>query len=96
VRSLIKWTKIVIFDILGSFCGEFYKKRLAYYEKSVFLHWETSDTVPFEPASLSAFVAGCEVLLEADSLFCNSEADQMFSFPLRFDPKLLKCGIPSF
>jgi hypothetical protein len=49
--------------------------RLAYYEKVVFLRWETSDTVPFEPASLSAFVAGCEVLLEAGSSFCNSEAD---------------------
>jgi hypothetical protein len=60
--------------------------RLAYYEKVVFLRWETSDTVPFEPASLSAFVAGCEVLLEAGSSFCNSEADQMFSFFHRFDP----------
>ena len=63
-----------------------FNKRLAYYEKVVFLRWETSDTVPFEPASLSAFVAGCEVLLEAGSSFCNSEADQMFSFPVRFDP----------
>ena len=51
-----------------------------------FCMWETSDTVPFGPASLSAFVAGCEVLLEAGSSFCNSEADQMFSFPLHFDP----------
>ena len=72
-----------------------FNKRLAYYEKVVFLPWETSDTVPFEPASLSAFVAGCEVLLEAGSSFCNSEADQMFSFSLRFDLRLLKCGIPS-
>ena len=65
--------------------GLVFENRVAYYEKVVFLRLETSDTVPFEPASLSAFVAGCEVLLEADSSFCNSEADQMFSFPLRFD-----------
>jgi hypothetical protein len=60
------------------------------------LRWETSDTVPFEPASLSAFVAGCEVLLEAGSSFCNSEADQMFSFQPHLFPRLLKCSIPSF